>query len=428
VRRLLAIREARLYLAGQGLSTLGDNALWLAMAIWVKTLTGSSSAAGLVFFAFALPQLLSPLSGMLVDRVRRRPLLIAVNLATGAAVLPLVAIRGPGDVWIAYAVMVAYGAAFTLLDAGGSALVRAAVPDEVLPDMNGTLQSLRQGLRLVSPLVGAGLFVTLGGPAVAVLDAATFAVAAGALALMRVPEARPAARAAGRWLDEVGAGVRHVLGTTVLRQLALAGVAIMLVLGFSESLVFAVLDHGLHQPPSFFGLLATAQGAGSVLGGLVAARVVRMAGEGRAFGLGLALLAVGVLLLAVPLVAPVVAGFALFGVGLPVAIVGISTLLQRRTPDELQGRAYAALGLLLGVPQTLSIGLGAALVAAVDYRLLLVAMTLVMAGSAAYVLTRSEQRRQPPAPAPDAEAAPARSAAVADSAAPSPEGSPGAAG
>jgi hypothetical protein len=52
VRALLAHRDARFYLAGQALSTVGDNALWLAMGIWVKILTGSSSAAGLVFFAF----------------------------------------------------------------------------------------------------------------------------------------------------------------------------------------------------------------------------------------------------------------------------------------------------------------------------------------------------------------------------------------
>ena len=44
MRTLLAHRDARFYLAGQVLSTVGDNALWLAMGIWVKILTGSSSA------------------------------------------------------------------------------------------------------------------------------------------------------------------------------------------------------------------------------------------------------------------------------------------------------------------------------------------------------------------------------------------------
>ncbi|HXM58863.1 MAG TPA: MFS transporter [Candidatus Dormibacteraeota bacterium] len=431
MRRLWAIRDARLYLAGQGLSILGDSALWLAMAIWVKTLTGSSSAAGLVFFAFAAPQLLGPLSGLLVDRVRRRPLLIAVNLVTGAAVLPLLAVRGAGDVWIVYGVMVVYGAAYTVLDAGQSALLQAALPADSLPDMNGALQSVRQGLRLVGPLLGAGLFVAVGGPAVAVLDAATFLAAAGALALMRVAEPAPApAPVAARWWSEVGAGARHVLGSAALRQLAVAGMGVLLVLGFSESVIFAVLDRGLHRPPSFVGLLGTAQGAGGLLGGLAAARVVRWAGEGRAFGIGVALFAAASLLMAVPVMAPVFVGFALFGVGLPLAIVGLVTLLQRTTPGHLQGRAYAAVGVMLGVPQTLSIGVGAGLVALVDYRLLLLAMAIVMAGAAAYVLTRPEQRRPARAPAPDAPdgAASPLPAGAADSADPSPGASPGRAG
>ena len=55
------MRDARVYLAGQSLSLLGDTALWLALAVWAKDLTGSSSAAGLVIFSFAAPQLLAPL-------------------------------------------------------------------------------------------------------------------------------------------------------------------------------------------------------------------------------------------------------------------------------------------------------------------------------------------------------------------------------
>lgn len=72
MRTLLAHRDARFYLAGQVLSTVGDNALWLAMGIWVKILTGSSSAAGLVFFAFTCGILLAPVTGLVADRMRRR--------------------------------------------------------------------------------------------------------------------------------------------------------------------------------------------------------------------------------------------------------------------------------------------------------------------------------------------------------------------
>ena len=60
MKRLLAHRDARLFLAGQSLSLLGDTALWLALGLWVKELTGSSSAAGLVVLCIVAPGLRQP--------------------------------------------------------------------------------------------------------------------------------------------------------------------------------------------------------------------------------------------------------------------------------------------------------------------------------------------------------------------------------
>lgn len=62
MRPLLAHRDGRLYLAGQSLSLVGDSALWLAMGIWVKLLTGSNSAAGMI--ALVSGTLLAPLTGL----------------------------------------------------------------------------------------------------------------------------------------------------------------------------------------------------------------------------------------------------------------------------------------------------------------------------------------------------------------------------
>lgn len=63
MRRVLARRDMRLYVAGQTLSLFGDTVLWLALGVWAKMLTGSSAAAGMVIFCLTAPSLLSPLSG-----------------------------------------------------------------------------------------------------------------------------------------------------------------------------------------------------------------------------------------------------------------------------------------------------------------------------------------------------------------------------
>lgn len=79
MRRLFAQRDTRLLLAGQTLSMFGDSAMFLALGIWVKDLTGSNAAAGLLFFILVLPSLAAPLGGLVVDRRRRRPLMIGTD-------------------------------------------------------------------------------------------------------------------------------------------------------------------------------------------------------------------------------------------------------------------------------------------------------------------------------------------------------------
>jgi len=109
MRSLLKDRNARWYLGGQSFSLFGDVALWLAMGIWVKELTGSSGEAGLVFFFFGLAAVLSPVAGLVVDRVARRPLLIVANLAGCGTVLLLLGVHGRSQVWLIFAVAFGYG-------------------------------------------------------------------------------------------------------------------------------------------------------------------------------------------------------------------------------------------------------------------------------------------------------------------------------
>jgi MFS family permease len=208
VRCLLALRDARLFLAGQSLSLLGDTALWLALGLWAKDLTGSSSAAGLVILCIVAPQLASPVAGLLVDRVRRRTVLLVVNPLTALAVLPLLAVHSERDVWIiyAFAFAFAYGTSSVVLAAGQSALLHTLVPAELLGTANAALQTVREALRLITPLAGAGLYTLAGGAAVALLDAATFLAATAALHALNAPAAEHAAAPAGPGVRGVRAG------------------------------------------------------------------------------------------------------------------------------------------------------------------------------------------------------------------------------
>jgi MFS family permease len=386
MRHLLADRDARLLLYGQTLSAFGDWAMLIVLAVWMKTLTGSSALAGLTFFVFAAGSLLAPLGGLLADRVRRRPLMIVSDCVLGAIVLLLLLLHDRSDAWLIYAVAFAYGVLGTVFYPARAALLKIMLPEELLAEANGALTTTREGLRIIAPLAGAGLYAVLGGGAVAVLDSATFAASAFFLSRMRVHEEKPAPPE-HHFTQEVTAGLRHVWETLPLRQVVVGVAVALLVAGFSETLIFAVMA-ALGKPPSFFGVFATIQGIGSIAGGVTAAAVLRRLGEVRLVGLGLALFAAADLCLIAPSVYVVLAAVPFAGVGIAWAIVGFSTALQTRTPLTIQGRVSAAADVTLSIAQTTSIATGAILSTVVDYRILFVVMAAVVVASAAYLLTR----------------------------------------
>jgi MFS family permease len=388
MRTLLSYRDARLLLVGQSLSAFGDWAMLIVLAVWMKSLTGSSALAGLTFFVFAAGSLLAPLGGLLADRVRRRPLMIVSDCVLGAFVLVLLLVHDRSDAWLIYAVAFAYGAVGTVFFPARAALLKVMLPEELLADANGALTATREGLRIIAPLAGAGLYTVLGGSAVAVLDSATFAASAFFLSRMRVVEEKPAP-SEHHFVREVTAGLRHVWETLPLRQIV-GGVAIaLLVVGFAETLIFYVIA-ALGKTPSFFGVFATIQGIGSIAGGVTAAAVLRRFGDVRLVGLGLALFAFADLCLIVPSLGIVLVAGPIAGIGVSWAIVGFSTALQMRTPLVIQGRVSAAADLTLSVAQAASIGTGALLSTFVDYRILFGVMAAVVLASGGYLLTRRE--------------------------------------
>ncbi|AUG80133.1 hypothetical protein CFP65_5431 [Kitasatospora sp. MMS16-BH015] len=397
---LLARSEFRLYLAGHALSVLGDTALSIALGIWAKVLTGSNSAAGLVLFCAAAPLLLLPLGGLVADRVRRRPLLIGVNLALAAGLTPLLLVDGPDRVWIIYCVATLCGLAGVVLTPAQSALLRSILTDrQTFGAAAGLTQSARAGITLIAPLAGSGLYGWLGGRAVALADIAVLLAAALAFLALRVPETRPAP-SGQPWRSEVLAGFAHLRGARALLPLVVATAATGFVLSLLQPVLFALIQHGLHRTPQFLGVLETVEAVGalggSVLGGLAIGRL----GPRRTVLTGSLVFAAGTLLLTLPSLPAVAAGLLIVGGGIPAAVVGLATAAQAATPPALMGRTQAAVNLSLTAPQALAVGLGSALVATLDFRLVLALMALGAAASAASLIGKPEAPAEPePTPA-----------------------------
>lgn len=383
-------------------SMTAESILVLALAIWVKDLTGSDRMAGATLFAVIAPMTLAPLLGWVVDRYRRRPFFVAANLVTAGLLAPLLTVRTAADVWLVYLVAAGYGLSTIALNASLSGLIRTLVPVDLLADANASLQAVRQGLRLGGPLVGAALYAVAGGWALALVGIAGFATAGVVASLLPVVEAAPGtgrsvAPGARRSVapGEVVAGLRHLAAEPALRRALLGYGAASLVTGFSEALIFAYVERGLDRPAALVGVLFSVQGVGGLVGAFVSPAVVRRVGEIGTLAVGVSLFGAAALTLTYPGLWLAVVALLLAGLSLPLSAVGLTTLVQRRTDPGLLGRVTAASDALISAPRAISVGTGAVLVALLDYRLLFGVVGLVTLTAGSY-LWRARRLAAPP--------------------------------
>jgi MFS transporter len=424
---VLRDRNAALFVAVSLVAGFGGTAMSVTAGVWVMSLTGSASLAGLAGLFVYLPSVAGPLLGVVVDRLPRRRLLIGVNLALGLLLPSLLTVRSAAGVWLIYLVMLGYGVGYVLVDAAESAVLPAAVPGEDLAQLNGLRISAQEGTKLVAPLAGAGLFAWAGGAPVALLCAALLGVSAALYARVRLAPvtadatstvapaggagaasgAGPAggagrARSAGNAgvADaDTGGAVRRVWreareGARALASrpplpavIAVAAVAISLA-GVATPATYALVAEGLGRPPAFLGVLAALQGAGSIAGGVAAGRVVERLGAAGTCAAGALLSAAGAALHAVSELPAAVAGSVLVGIGLPWTVVATVTAVQRLVPAAMLGRAAATATSLLFAPNALALPVGALAVAYADYRVVLAATALAGAAAGAALLTR----------------------------------------
>jgi predicted MFS family arabinose efflux permease len=279
-----------------------------------------------------------------------------------------------------------YGVSQQVFFAARSGLLAGWLEGEDLGEANGLLESIRSGLRIVGPLAGAALYTAFGGGATAVLDASTFFASAIVLWFLRVPDITRSERQGGSFLTEVVEGIRHVGRTPELVRLVIVFAIALCVVGFLESAIFALVDRGLHRGPEFIGIIATVQGAGSVVGGVLAGRLLRRIRELVVIGAGTLLLGAGLAPLALATLPAVFAGAVAIGVGVAALNVGYVTILQRRTSTELQGRVFAASEAVLNLPYAASIALGAALVGTIGFRRMYLVNAVVLGACGLYLL------------------------------------------
>lgn len=378
---------------GQSVSVLGDQITLIALPLTaVIVLDANATEMGLLRALEQSPILLFSLFvGVWLDRVRRRPLLIAADLGRAAlvATIPLAAVLGVLRLELLYLVAFPVGCLALIFEVGYRSYLPSLVRREQLVDANGKLNMSVTAAQVIGPAISGVLVAVFTAPLPLVLDAASFLTSAASLRLIRQPESAPKPAADRNVLAEIREGLAALVEQPILRAL-LVSVSIALLSWFAMTAILVLfMVTALGLDPAAIGLVFGLGSVGGLAGAALAAPLTRRAGFGVAIISANALFVIGSFLIALTpgsmvLTVPMLtAALTLVFFGASIYNVSALSLRQALTPPRLLGRVNASyrfiawgttpigallggvLGELLGLRTTLllgAVGIGLALV------------------------------------------------------------------
>jgi len=353
-------RNFRRLWSAQIVSELGDWFYALAIYNLLLELTGRASSVGLAVVLQVLPQAFAgPTAGVVNDRIRRKRVMIAADLARMAIVAGMLLVRSPRSVWLVYVLLFLESSMVAFFEPARSAVIPNIVGEERVLIAN-TLSATTWSFDLaVGSALGGVAAVLFGRDAVFVFNAFSFLVSAALIRGMRFAEPHTAHAPGLRARDLVDfspvvEGIRYIrrdarLSTTLFVKMGLgfmgANNVILPLLGVR---VFPVRQSGLSaERGAMLGmsLLLGARGTGAIIGPFVSGawakgRHARFR-TGILFGFlaaALGYIAVG----AAPSVWWAVAAVILAHAGGSTIWVFSTTLLQMYTDDRFRGRVFSA--------------------------------------------------------------------------------------
>ena len=265
-------RDFWTFWTGQTISNFGSSITQFALPLLVYQLTGSALDLGLAFAAGGLPY---PLFGLVIgawtDRVDRKRLMIVTDVARAAVVatVPGAAALGVLSVWWIYAVLFVSTTLSIAFDTAEFAVIPAVVRQDDLVTANGRIQASYSAASILGPLVAGALLAVIALPILIALDAASFAISAASIWLIRgqLHGRRGAARDLRADIVE---GLRYVVRHPVLRNISVM-MALVNFVGstmWAQIVLFAKVQYAASDTE--VGLLFSAGGVGVVFLSLAA--------------------------------------------------------------------------------------------------------------------------------------------------------------
>jgi len=311
-------------------------------------LGGNAVDVGLLSAARWLPYLaLGLVIGALVDRRRRRPLLIGADLGRAVLLLgvPVLLVAGWLSIPSLLVLVVGVGLLSLIGDAASQALVPRIVPRDSLVSAHARTDQSDAVAQTGGPLVAGALVTIIGAAAAVVVDAFSYLLSAIAIWRVRLTEPSPAG-ARRRLRSEMAEGLRWVYRHQVLGPMAFGSHGWFFFNSILGTVFTPFVLLGLHLSPFQLGVALAGAGAAALVGSTLSQRTGLRWGAGRAVILSNLVMVLGWTVIAlvpapVPpwaIVAVLVVGQGLYGLGLGLSNANEMGYRQAVTPDELQAR------------------------------------------------------------------------------------------
>ncbi|MEV0162352.1 putative MFS family arabinose efflux permease [Nonomuraea fuscirosea] len=380
-------RDFRLLLFGQTTSQLGAQVSTVAVPLLaVTTLHASPSQLGLVTASGTLAFALIGLpAGAWIDRWRRRPVLVAGDVARAVLLTSIPLSAFLGTLTIAQLVLVSLltGVARVFFDIGYQSYLPSVVGERGLLSGNASMEAVRAGGQLVGPGLGGWATTLVGAANVVLFQAVTFGLSAASLLAIRTPEPAPSRPPHGDGMvARIRQGVTFIWRTRVLRATLITSVACNFSFAMASAVSFIFLVRTLGLPPAAIGFVLAAGSVMVMIGALVTPRLARRFGSARVVWLSLAV--TGPVTLLGPLARPgwqvslLVVATAAGELGQIVYAITNVTLRQRLCPAHLLGRVNATMRFFMMGPFPLGALLGGVLGEAIGLRATLWAAAAVI--------------------------------------------------
>ncbi|SER54089.1 Predicted arabinose efflux permease, MFS family [Lentzea xinjiangensis] len=325
--------------AGAAVSEFGNSLSLLVLLFWATPISPLLVAA--ILIAELLPLVLgAPLAGALVDRLPNRRLLIIALLLQGVAITAIAPLMGQPALVVALVLVSGCGRA--VAHPSTSALMPHIVGEEEATRGYAWLATARSVGNISGVTGGALLAGIFGHPTALLIDGCTFLAYAALMAFVR-SERRPSGEHAER--PSALAGIRHVRGDPVLLATT-TGLAFFV----GAVVVINVADPAfvrfvLHGDEFLLGAMQACWMIGMIVGSRLAVRLTTVPRVAHALAITGVTTGIAVLLPAIfPFVLTAGIGWFIGGVSNGVDNVSMNAIVRMRTPEEMRGRAFAAVG------------------------------------------------------------------------------------